>query len=678
MPSIPLKPLFPDDDRAIPGFSVCDIESAAGWINFLVIGLGWKTYDEEDDSLLEKRYEYFENLGEFCDFLFEKDQPHDVIFAHFGGRYDFSFILKEYFHAHQRYYIHKMIPRGSGLLCFSVSTFLRSIHRPNDEKKLLGKTKDGFYLVIDRTIEFRDSSAMLPFGLASLTKNFGVEHKKLEIDYDLIEKVTPELLTYLESDIWGLYEVIETYFRWPMVRRSGPAMTMASQALKVFRTFLQKPIPSLGKKADAFVRASYFGGRTEIFKPFYQQNREDGMLRSYDVNSLYPFVMREMEFPVSLKYETQFYDPDAMGFYDVEVEVPHMYVPPLGVRFEQMDGRLIFPTGVFRGIWSTHELKYAESVGCKIRKVYRGMIFNSGGKIFERYVDYLYDMRKKADKGSVDNVLCKLLMNSLYGRFGLNVVREQLVLDEGQLGVEPVMEIPLDKDGKRIIRLAKFEVILENTFTNVAIAAWVTSGARVHMHKLIQQAPEDLYYMDTDSLKTTHAYPRNDDDLGLLKLEYKMKQAAFLLPKTYLEDTTSPIFTMFDDLGKEMKLKTSKKLVMKGFDKKKISRFTNDDFISALEGDLRRLITMNPKKFATLKTALKKNDFLALRDEEPRQIRTRYNKRRVVKRAWSQVYDTEPLHIENGEVVNMDKDIMKKWKSPVHEQIDEIEKQVFV
>ena len=176
-----------------------------------------------------------------------------------------------------KYHIGTIIPRGAGLLCFEVSTFYLAKELPEDkkEKDIIGKDRFGKLIIRDRTITFRDSSAMLPFGLASLTENFGVEHKKKEIDYEKITKVDDELLEYLEYDCWGLYEVIERYFRWDMVRQAGPAFTVASQALRVFRTFIKKDIPSISPRIDEFVRESYFGGRTEIFKPFFEQHKDN-------------------------------------------------------------------------------------------------------------------------------------------------------------------------------------------------------------------------------------------------------------------------------------------------------------------------------------------------------------------------------------------------------------------
>lgn len=164
------------------------------------------------------------------------------------------------------------------------------------------------------------------------------------------------------------------------------------------------------------------------------------------------------------------------------------------------------------------------------------------------------------------------------------------------------------------------------------------------------QSPDDLYYTDTDSAFSTYNYKSDDKDLGQLKLEYKAKSACFLLPKTYLVNGINPYFKMLTEQKKG--LKTTKKVVMKGFDKKKIAHFKLDDFYNALEGDLKRLRTTNPMKFATLKTALKKNEFLMLLKESPREIRSKYDKRRIIRRDWSQLYDTEPLKIKNGKIIN--------------------------
>lgn len=667
----PLRPLKRDLDRPIPKFSVCDIE-ASQWINFLVIGAAHKTYDHEIED--EKKYTHFLHMGEYCDYVFSSEHPYDLVFAHFGGKYDFQFIMKEFFIQRDKYIIHNIIPRGSGMLSFKVSTFKR-VHK--DDLKawmtgeyVLGKRGD-YTLIKTRTIEFRDSSAILPFGLEFLTANFKVAHKKMKIDYEKIIEVTPDLLEYLEYDCWGLYEVLEVYFNQPIVKEVGGAATSTSQALRIFRGYLDSPISAVTGEIDSFVRKSYFGGRTEIFKPHYKW-KDDELLKGYDVNSLYPFIMKTLEMPGGFKKQTQFYLEDEKGFYDVEVTVPEMYIPPLGMRYLGMENRLIFPVGTFRGIWSTDELNYAMTLGVKINRVFNGFIFYNEGLIFKEYIETMYAIRKASEKNSVDDILSKLFMNGTYGRMGLNIYREMLDFFDGTHHGELQMEIPLN-DASNVIRLIKTPIVLDTSFANVAIAAWVTSGARIHMHKLIQEAPEDMYYMDTDSLKTTHTYPRNDKDLGQLKLEDTMDAAFYLLPKTYMENSTSPIYQALDKTGKEIPgVKTSKKVVAKGMNKKKTQFFTESDFLTALEGDMSRLRSVNDAKFATFKTAIRHGDFLHLLKEQPRQIKTRYNKRRVFRRQYSQLYDTEPLHIKNGVVTNLDPDILKKWKRPSLENANKI------
>ena len=64
-------------------------------------------------------------------------------------------------------------------------------------------------------------------------------------------------------------------------------VSTSSLALKIFRTnYLKLNIPVLNKNLDTFVRLGYFGGATD----FYLAECED--LKYYDVNSLYPYAMK--------------------------------------------------------------------------------------------------------------------------------------------------------------------------------------------------------------------------------------------------------------------------------------------------------------------------------------------------------------------------------------------------
>ena len=70
---------------------------------------------------------------------------------------------------------------------------------------------------------------------------------------------------------------------------------------------------------------------------------------------------------------------------------------------------------------------------------------------------------------------------------------------------------------------------------NIAIAAAITAGARVHM-SIFKNNPEfNLYYSDTDSSVTDAPLPAEyvGPELGKMKLEHTITRAVFLAPKVY-------------------------------------------------------------------------------------------------------------------------------------------------
>ena len=646
-----LRPIKDGEGRGEIRYAVTDIE-ASEWINFLCIG----HYDKYTDSL-----KVFESIREYLDFIFRHCPENDIssVFAHFGGKYDFNFIMKDCFLS-ERYQVVSAIPRGSSILTFTI-----------------------YDNVSCEEIMFWDSSALLSFSLRNLTKTFKVESQKGEIDYlnlqhsfknknytkEILEQ--PELfevyrngrkvkrfnkewkkkeityrifnedgeylddvihpienkkmiIDYLVSDLKGLSQCLEKFYEWDLVKKAGPSYTIAGQSVRIWQTFLDKPIHSIPNSVDEFVREAYAGGRTEVFKPIFDatydlENNPDnlskdilkklkkqkkiGKLFYLDVNSLYPTVMRDNEFGnkyVTTTYSKSLYNPKGIGFWEVTVNVPkELFCPPLGVNHTFEDGtvKYIFPTGTFKGKWTIAELEYAKTLGIKILKYHKGVIFQKQGYIFRDFINTLYERRLEAKRtgDSVNNTLTKLVMNSTYGKVGMRLEKENLVTDTKEVGLGLHSEFSIEgKDVRFMTKKIKLE-----SFTNVQVSAYVTAYSRILMHKIYMQCGEDhLYYTDTDSIFSSKPFPTGEE-LGLLKLEYTCTSACFLLPKTYVNEGVE---------GESFK----KKLTMKGFDKKKIKNFTYQDFISCLRGDMEVLKVFQAPKFATLKTALRKGDFLAM------------------------------------------------------------------
>ena len=195
-------------------------------------------------------------------------------------------------------------------------------------------------------------------------------------------------------------------------------------------------------------------------------------------------------------------------------------------------------------------------------------------------------------------------------------------------------------------------VELTTSFSNIAIAAYTTSYARiVNLNTAAPFAEKHLYYTDTDSFMVTKKLPESKL-LGGLKLEYTADQACFLLPKTYCVKTSKKDFSItLENDDPDNPTRTNKKVVMKGFNSRKIWRaFDVEHFKTALDGDLKAMRIENEPKFATFKRALQKKKILTMLEAESRKINSKYTKRVIFKNGRGE-YDTRPLLItKTGEI----------------------------
>ncbi len=150
--------------------------------------------------------------------------------------------------------------------------------------------------------------------------------------------------------------------------------------------------------------------------------------------------------------------------------------------------------------------------------------------------------------------LAKLLMNSLYGRFGMRSsnLLHKIVDQKEYLKLDDQYEIIrlIQLNGMYYLSYQQSEslTLLEPkptrtkfaipSQTNVPIAAAVTAYSRIIINQLkldaIKKYKCNLYYSDTDSLVLDRSLPPEYLDsatLGKLKLEYKLKEGIFISPK---------------------------------------------------------------------------------------------------------------------------------------------------
>jgi len=151
------------------------------------------------------------------------------------------------------------------------------------------------------------------------------------------------------------------------------------------------------------------------------------------------------------------------------------------------------------------------------------------------------------------NLIAKLLLNSLYGKFGMKVENTttdifNLNSEEGKKAQRDLLDtagesiidfIELGDNKYIFIRNILSDIFNEDSYhgsdVNIAIASTITAGARVYMSAFKNQSAYNLYYSDTDSIVIDK--PLNPrlvgNKLGQLKLEHTISKAVFLAPKVY-------------------------------------------------------------------------------------------------------------------------------------------------
>ena len=330
--------------------------------------------------------------------------------------------------------------------------------------------------------------------------------------------------------------------------------TLASTSMSLFKNkYLDKDYFRLKEEDLMEIFESYYGGRTEALKRGYFTNQH-----YYDFNSLYPSVMAEHEFPDPnthriTRKNTAEYIKQYEGVSKVKVYVPetHKY-PLLPVRHE--NGRVLFPTGTFEG-WYTHvELREALKTGVVLMRVYKTHYFKHNCRPFKGYVLTLYNKRLEYKaNGSPMEYVTKIMMNSLYGKFGQKFIDKDNWIPKNSITAEQ-----LDKASSYEVRGDYIRVCNNRTrpssFCVPIWASYVTAYGRIKLWKAIKQTKP--IYCDTDSLITDKPL-KTSDKLGDLKLEMEIAEGVVVRPKFYAlrehnTDEFTPGYVKIKGLGRRL------------------------------------------------------------------------------------------------------------------------------
>lgn len=322
----------------------------------------------------------------------------------------------------------------------------------------------------------------------------------------LLKEDPEKFREYAEADVVLLYDSIRCFhelIREKVCKIPTLGITLASTAMLLWRTMYEGPKIETPEAPElrANLRKAYRGGWVECFKPGYYED-----IKVYDVNSMYPAVMMDTPMPITggVVWMSKFRHQEGVAsWWECEVKRSVYGLPP-GKHF--LSG-------------------YEVDALCSKQRAYittsNGFAFREHYPIFNEYTSTLYRLRQENGSNALGSI-CKLLLNSLYGKFGQSPTRESLVRVESfedlQRKVENDNGLIYDIDPERGVYSVEKES--PAIYEHVGIAATITSSARVRLLSLFN---EGTVYCDTDSVHTTDIMPDCiiGKELGKVKLEHR-------------------------------------------------------------------------------------------------------------------------------------------------------------
>lgn len=371
-------------------------------------------------------------------------------------------------------------------------------------------------------VTFIDSLKIFPnMSVDKVAKSFGLPISKLKIDYHAYRaighEITDDELAYIRNDVEIIARALKQMFELGLDK-----MTLASDALHNYKTTIPSfynTFPQLGNDMDAEIRKAYRGGFTYASDKYKEVECGAGV--TLDVNSLYPSVLKYAKLPYG---QPRYFD----GKYEYDPFYP-LYVQCFTCKFKIKPDKI--PTIQIKNSMSFIENEYLKDSGNELvtltltnpdlelfldhydvedMKYHGGFKFHGKRGYFDKYVDFWTEMKiqagKEGNKGK--RQIAKLMLNSLYGKFGLSSKcskKTPYYREDGTIGY-----VTGEEETRKTVY--------------IPVAAFVTAYGRnktIRTSQAIREYTEKKYgkdgyiYSDTDSIKAN----LTDEDLLELSLQ---------------------------------------------------------------------------------------------------------------------------------------------------------------
>ena len=399
----------------------------------------------------------------------------------------------------------------------------------------------GITLKIDKAnytirVNINDSLKKIPLSVKRIAKAYGLPMSKGDFDYDMYRPLgyipTADEWDYVDRDVLIVAHALNVKLKEGMTK-----MTLSSDAFNNFKEQFSKKqwgymFPTLPLDMWADIRKAYRGGWVYANPKYIGQVLDN--VRSYDVNSLYPYSMYDKKLPYGLpimfqgKYKPHKYYDLYIQTIDVSFKVKDGYLPTiqsssLGRHIDALfitdtDNEIIelSLTNIDLDMFlEHHDIYYIE---------YKyGYMFRSRTDMFNEYVTKWGNVKATSVGGMRE--IAKDMMNSLYGKFGTN----PKVRDKHPIHVDGVLKF--ERGDETISEYTKY----------LPVAVFTTANARYIEIRACQKLFKYHVYSDTDSIKVmglTHEEVAkildiDDNRLGAFKYEALYKQFKMLKAKHY-------------------------------------------------------------------------------------------------------------------------------------------------
>jgi len=360
--------------------------------------------------------------------------------------------------------------------------------------------------------------------LAILGQKVGLS--KQSIEFDAASQV--QLEEYCRNDVEILVLAVTGLLGWVLENDYGAfRYSVPSLAFSVFRSRFYDGTIELHSNANVrqLERAAYYGGRLECYRIGHVNER----VYEVDVCALYPFVMREHLYPVKLTEWSNVASPlDILSRKRASEMAAHVKIKSDHHEYPiRMEVGLCHPIGEYDTWLCGPELQHAYDNGC-IEHIYSWARYEMQ-PLFAPFVNHFWQRRKDyeqaGDKLNAD--FCKLMMNSLYGKFGQLAPAWEY---QGQNMTGACYGTIVEWDDVEKVKI-KYRVIgdriekqnpdhHQNDGDNASpiIAAFVTAYGREWMRYLRGIAGyENVYYLVTDAILVNQAGMDRLSNSGLVQ-----------------------------------------------------------------------------------------------------------------------------------------------------------------